>query len=85
MKRWPVHLATSLVHGYRWILSPAKAAFFGPYGHCRYTPTCSEYAIDALHVHGLWRGLWLTVKRLCRCHPHGGCGYDPVPPAANIK
>lgn len=46
---------------------------------CRYTPTCSQYAIEALKKHGPIKGLWLTVKRLSRCHPWGGSGYDPVP------
>ncbi|MFR9620995.1 MAG: membrane protein insertion efficiency factor YidD [Rikenellaceae bacterium] len=46
---------------------------------CRYTPTCSQYALEALRKHGLLKGLWLTVKRLLRCHPWGGHGHDPVP------
>ena len=47
---------------------------------CRFAPTCSEYACEALIGHGLLRGSVLTVKRLCRCHPWGGAGYDPPPP-----
>lgn len=46
---------------------------------CRFTPTCSEYAIEALKKHGPLRGIWLTLRRLLRCHPWGGSGYDPVP------
>lgn len=46
---------------------------------CRYTPTCSEYAMDSLRKHGLTKGLWLTIKRIKHCHPWGGKGYDPVP------
>lgn len=46
---------------------------------CRYTPTCSQYAIQALRKHGPLRGSWLAIKRICRCHPWGGSGYDPVP------
>jgi putative membrane protein insertion efficiency factor len=52
----------------------------GPFmgGHCRFMPTCSQYAIDALTAHGALRGSWLTVRRISRCHPFGGGGYDPV-------
>lgn len=46
---------------------------------CRYVPTCSQYAIEALKLHGLSKGVWLATKRVCRCHPFGGHGYDPVP------
>jgi uncharacterized protein len=46
---------------------------------CRYLPTCSEYALSALEMHGLLRGGWLAVRRLASCHPWGGSGYDPVP------
>lgn len=51
-------------------------------GACRYTPTCSTYAVDAIEGHGPLRGSWLAVKRLARCHPWGGYGYDPVPPTS---
>lgn len=46
---------------------------------CRFTPTCSQYAVEALRKHGLLKGSWLAVRRICRCHPWGGSGYDPVP------
>ncbi|WP_289004132.1 membrane protein insertion efficiency factor YidD [uncultured Kingella sp.] len=46
---------------------------------CRYTPTCSQYAIEAVRKYGALKGGWLALKRLARCHPWGGCGYDPVP------
>lgn len=59
---------------YKLTLSP----FFGQ--SCRFLPTCSDYARDALIVHGPAKGGWLTVRRLCKCHPFGGSGYDPVPP-----
>jgi putative membrane protein insertion efficiency factor len=66
---------------YRWVLSPAKTFLFGPLGRCRFTPSCSEYALDALRQHGALAGSWLAVRRIGRCHPWGGCGHDPVPPA----
>ena len=47
---------------------------------CRFTPTCSAYAVEAVMTHGVLRGGWLALKRLARCHPWGGSGYDPVPP-----
>ena len=46
---------------------------------CRFTPTCSNYAIEAIKKHGPFKGTWLAVKRILRCHPWGGSGYDPVP------
>jgi len=46
---------------------------------CRFTPSCSSYAVEALTVHGRWRGLWLTLRRLSRCRPFGPSGWDPVP------
>jgi putative membrane protein insertion efficiency factor len=51
---------------------------------CRFTPTCSAYAIDALRTHGAGRGTWLALRRVGRCHPWGGFGYDPVPPASGV-
>ena len=55
----------------------AISPLLGP--SCRYTPTCSEYARQAIVKYGPFKGLWLAVKRLLRCHPWGGSGYDPVP------
>ena len=49
-------------------------------GHCRFHPTCSHYAIEALKTHGALRGSWLTIRRVLRCRPFGGSGFDPVPP-----
>ena len=46
---------------------------------CRFTPTCSQYAVEAIRKHGPFKGFWLAVKRISRCHPWGGSGYDPVP------
>ena len=50
-------------------------------GHCRFFPSCSEYSVEALRTHGAMKGSWLTVRRILRCHPFGGPGFDPVPPA----
>jgi len=46
---------------------------------CRFSPTCSQYSIEALETHGLFQGGWLAIKRISKCHPWGGSGYDPVP------
>lgn len=48
-------------------------------GQCRFHPTCSEYGIEAIQAHGAWRGLWLGLKRICKCHPWHPGGLDPVP------
>ena len=61
------------IHLYRLLLSPYLGV------SCRYQPSCSAYALEALDRHGIGRGSWLTLTRLCRCHPWGGHGVDPVP------
>jgi putative membrane protein insertion efficiency factor len=60
-----------------WIYQKAISPYTPP--SCRFTPTCSEYARQALLKHGPIKGLWLAIKRISRCHPWGGSGYDPVP------
>ncbi|WP_088341649.1 membrane protein insertion efficiency factor YidD [Robiginitalea sediminis] len=62
-----------LIRGYQRYISPLTPPT------CRYTPTCSQYTVEALQKHGLLKGGWLAVKRIGSCHPWGGSGYDPVP------
>lgn len=71
-----------LIRFYQLFLSPLKL-FFGAQSTCRFIPTCSQYAIEALEVHGLLKGTWLAIKRISKCHPWGPHGYDPVPPKKN--
>jgi putative membrane protein insertion efficiency factor len=75
-----VGMLTLVIRAYQLTISPAQTFLFGATGGCRYTPSCSAYAIEALREHGPAGGTMLTVKRICRCHPWGGCGADPVPP-----
>jgi putative membrane protein insertion efficiency factor len=62
-----------LIRVYQKLISP----LIGP--QCRFTPTCSQYGVEALKKHGLFKGSWLTIRRILRCHPWGGHGHDPVP------
>ncbi len=62
-----------LIKLYQWIISP----LLGP--KCRFSPSCSTYGIEALKKYGPIKGIWLTIKRLSKCHPWGKSGYDPVP------
>ena len=71
--RWASNFFKAPIHVYRWTLKP----YVG--WHCRHLPTCSEYALEAIDRNGAWRGSWLTISRLCRCHPWGTAGLDPVP------
>jgi uncharacterized protein len=66
-------LAILPIRLYQWTLSPLLPR------SCRFTPNCSQYAAEAVLAHGLWRGVRLAGRRLLRCHPWGGHGYDPVP------
>ncbi|MFM9008654.1 MAG: membrane protein insertion efficiency factor YidD [Bacteroidota bacterium] len=73
MKNLHARFLLSLISFYQQALSP----LLGP--SCRYTPTCSSYGAEAIRKHGARKGGWLTLKRICSCHPWGGSGYDPVP------
>ncbi|MBK5007153.1 membrane protein insertion efficiency factor YidD [Pseudomonas sp. S32] len=77
MKHWPRLALVALIRGYQLIISP----LLGP--RCRFYPSCSHYAIEALRVHGAGRSSWLTLRRLLRCHPLHPGGVDPVPPGNN--
>lgn len=69
-------LLRSLIRAYQLLISPLLLP------SCRYLPSCSEYAAEAIQTHGSLRGGWLALRRLLRCHPWGGSGYDPVPARA---
>ena len=67
---WPF---IALIKVYQWVISPLFPA------KCRFTPTCSHYGLEAFRKHGIFKGFWFTLKRVVRCNPWGGQGYDPVP------
>ncbi len=73
LRRLATTLMTGMIQGYRYLISP----LLGP--RCRFWPTCSSYALEAIKLHGPWRGGWLTLKRLSKCHPLHPGGVDPVP------
>lgn len=73
MRRFLVFLLVAPIRFYQRYVSPLLPPA------CRFTPTCSQYAVEALRKHGPVRGLYLAVRRVLRCHPWGGSGYDPVP------
>ena len=73
MRKLAIFLVLLPVRFYRLFISPLFPS------SCRYTPTCSEYAVQAVQKHGPFKGSWLAIKRILRCHPWGGHGYDPVP------
>jgi putative membrane protein insertion efficiency factor len=81
----PSDIALALLRVYGAVLSPIKNVLLGTSGCCRFTPTCSCYAAEALARHGLMRGAFLSGKRVLRCHPWGDAGYDPVPPAPALE
>lgn len=72
--RLPGQIMILLIRAYQLVVSP----MLGP--HCRFAPTCSSYAIEAIQLHGVIKGFWLALRRVTRCHPWHPGGYDPVPP-----
>ncbi|MGO3182401.1 MAG: membrane protein insertion efficiency factor YidD [Aequorivita sp.] len=74
MKKLLTYPFILLIKGYQNFISPLLPS------SCRYTPTCSHYAVEALQTHGLLKGGWLAAKRIASCNPWGGSGHDPVPP-----
>jgi putative membrane protein insertion efficiency factor len=72
-------VAKAPIHVYRWTLKPLIG------WECRHLPTCSEYALEAIDLNGAWRGSWLALARICRCHPWGTHGFDPVPDIASVR
>jgi putative membrane protein insertion efficiency factor len=73
IRRIAIAPLVGLVRFYQVCISPLKPA------SCRFTPTCSQYALEALRKYGPFKGSWLALRRILRCHPWGGRGYDPVP------
>lgn len=73
MKKFFRHIFLIPVYFFKYAISPLK------HPSCRYTPTCSQYAIEAVMKHGVFNGGWLAIKRILSCNPWGGSGYDPVP------
>ncbi len=73
LSRLPSALLAGLIRGYQLVISPMLPP------SCRFTPSCSQYALDAVRRHGAVRGTWLAARRLARCHPWNPGGYDPVP------
>jgi len=73
LSQWPRRAGIAAVRLYQWTLAPVLG------GQCRFHPSCSEFAVQALERHGLFRGSWLSLRRVGRCNPLGGHGFDPVP------
>jgi hypothetical protein len=73
------------IQAYRWGLSPFKQAVFGPTAGCRFSPTCSAYGYEAIRRYGTLQGSWLLCRRICRCHPWGHAGWDPVPDRSPVR
>ena len=76
-----IRVLTLAIRVYQLTISPAQIFLFGAGSGCRFTPTCSQYAMDAIHTRGAVAGGWLATRRICRCHPWGQGGHDLVPEA----
>lgn len=76
---WPARFLALFIYAYRYSFSPLVGR------SCRYQPTCSLYGLEALARHGAMLGLYLTVRRVIRCHPFGGSGFDPVPKVTDAE
>ncbi len=68
------------IRAYQKLINPILHFIGGPYAGCRFSPTCSDYCLEAVDRHGAMKGIYFGMHRICRCHPWGGCGEDPVPP-----
>jgi len=83
LRNWLLNVPKSVllftIRLYRWAVSPVLVFLFGPTGGCRFTPSCSQYAMEAIRSRGALAGGWLAAKRICRCHPWGDGGHDPAP------
>jgi putative membrane protein insertion efficiency factor len=79
IRKAATYMMIGLVRLYQLLISP----LFPP--SCRHIPTCSQYTIEAIELHGPFKGFWLGMKRISKCHPWGSSGYDPVPPKKSPK
>lgn len=73
MRRFAANLVIAFIRMYQYAIRPFLM------GNCRFVPSCSEFGIEAVRRYGAWRGGWMCLRRIGRCHPFGGSGYDPVP------
>jgi putative membrane protein insertion efficiency factor len=82
---WAQHILIFGVRAHQRVLTPVLVAVLGPASQCRFEPSCSRYAAEAVQTHGAVKGSALAAWRICRCQPWGKCGHDPVPPVKIIS